>query len=72
MSATQPAQALFDISSTIGFKRQAQDTNSIKNNRVEKKLKPTTMTASAEERLAAATAFVEKDVSEHKARIVGF
>ena len=63
MSALQQHLDLFN---TTGFKRQAQFNSSSDRNRVEKKSKPTTMTASAEERLAAATAFIEKDISEHK------
>jgi len=48
---------------TLGSKRTSHN---LLSNREEKKRKETTMAGSAEERLAKAKAFVEKDIAEHK------
>jgi hypothetical protein len=64
MSELQPQTVLGIPNTIVGLKRGPH--NVISNKRAAKKLKPTTMTASAEDRLSKAKAFVEKDIAEHK------
>ena len=68
MSAWQTQSVLGIPNMQVGFKRGQQKVSHIiiSNNRPTKKLKPTTMSASAEERLAKAKALVEKDIAEQK------
>ena len=57
-------QIFLDLSSTTRLERDDHIETSI--NRSRKKIKLSTMTASAEERLTKAKAFVEKDIADHK------
>lgn len=66
MSAMQPQAMVLDIPYRRQFMPQLHNIQLIPSNRPRKKAKPTTMSATAEGRLAKAKAFVEKDIAEHK------